>query len=120
MRDCQPPGQGEALLISKVSSSMSCVKMLARSRAARLLSLLLYEYGGSTDFSVVVSPAGPHTYTGFASMLGCPDRCLMNAAICNGLLASVWCHSTFIPAAKAGEQAACTTSSSDYSNESCL
>ncbi len=61
MRDCQPPGQGEALLISSFSSSISSVKMLARLRAARRLSLLLYEYGGSTDLSVVVSPADPQT-----------------------------------------------------------
>ena len=62
MRDCQPPGQGEALLISSFSSSISSVKMLARLRAARRLSLLLYEYGGSTDLRVVVSPADPHTW----------------------------------------------------------
>ena len=43
MRDCQPPGQGEALLISRFSSSISCAKMPARLRAARRLSLLLYE-----------------------------------------------------------------------------
>ena len=43
MRDCQPPGQGEALLICRFSSSISCAKMPARLRAARRLSLLLYE-----------------------------------------------------------------------------
>ncbi len=63
MRDCQPPGQAETLSTSRSLSSMSCAKEAARLRAARRLSRLLYEYGGSIDRTVVVSHAASHTCT---------------------------------------------------------